>query len=166
MKENPNEIIFKEVYESQAQGIFRFCYFKTYDRERSREIMQEAFMKTWEAIKGGKSIDNIKAYVYRVAHNLAVNEITRKKEHYSLEVLSEETGFDPKDKGPLPDVLAEYRLTIELINKLSKEYKEPLLLRYVSELPVKEIATILKESENVISVRIHRALEKLRLNQQ
>ncbi len=50
---------------------------------------------------------------------------------------------------------------VELIKKLDEKYRDVLMLRYVDEMSVKEIAEIVGESENNVSVRIHRGLDKL-----
>jgi RNA polymerase sigma-70 factor (ECF subfamily) len=41
-------------------------------------------------------------------------------------------------------------------------YREVIVLRYVNDLPVKEIALLLGETENNVSVRLHRALAALK----
>ena len=51
---------------------------------------------------------------------------------------------------------------IGYMKKLPEKYATVLLLRYVDDLSIKEIAKITKESENVVSVRIYRGLGKLK----
>ena len=51
---------------------------------------------------------------------------------------------------------------MEYIKKLPEKYSSILVMRYVNDLSVKEIALIFNESENVISVRIHRGISKLK----
>ena len=74
-------------------AIFRHCYFRVFDRERARDLVQETFLKTWEYLTRGHDIENIRAFLYRVATNLIIDDSRRKKE-ISLEQLSE-SGFDP-----------------------------------------------------------------------
>jgi RNA polymerase sigma-70 factor (ECF subfamily) len=50
---------------------------------------------------------------------------------------------------------------LELVNNLKDKEREVILLRYVEGLSVKEIAEVLDERENTISVKIHRALKEL-----
>ena len=49
------------------------------------------------------------------------------------------------------------------ITQLDDLYRDIILLRYAEDLPPKEIARITGLSENVVSVRIHRGVEKLRV---
>lgn len=162
MKGENIEKSFREVYDLHGEAIFRFVYFKIGDRERAREIMQEAFMKTWEMLSRGKEIDNLKAYVYRAAQNLSINELERRKQNFSLEIMQEETGFDPVDDEALPDELSEAKIVAESIKLLEDNDREILVMRYLNDQSIKEIADILDQSENTISVRLHRALKKLK----
>ena len=49
---------------------------------------------------------------------------------------------------------------VALIETLPDKYREVLVMRHVDGLSVKEIARVTGETENVVSVRIHRAIEK------
>ncbi len=56
----------------------------------------------------------------------------------------------------------EVERIIEKAGKLEEKYREVIILRFVNDLSVAEIAELLGEKENNVSVRLHRALEKLR----
>ncbi len=56
---------------------------------------------------------------------------------------------------------AELTEILEVIDDLEEKDKEVLLMRYVEGLDPKDIAEIQGESTNVISVRIHRATQKV-----
>ena len=86
---------FSSAYESFSDALFRHCYFRLYDREKSKDIVQEAFIKTWEYSLKGQEIENTRAFLYKVLNNLIIDEI-RKKKALSLEILLEE-GFQPID---------------------------------------------------------------------
>ena len=53
-------------------------------------------------------------------------------------------------------------IVLTMVDKLDEKYREPVLLRYVDGFSPKEIANILDESTNVISVRIHRGIRLLK----
>lgn len=157
-----SEATFIRAYDEHADGIFRFCAYRLGDRERAKDITQDAFMRTWSYIAAGNRIDNLKAFLYRTARNLTVNERVRSSS-VSLDILHEQSGYDPEDHAlPLPDAQAEARILSEHLDTLEPPFREVLVLRYMNGLAVKEIATILDEEPNTISVRIHRALAHLR----
>ena len=49
-----------------------------------------------------------------------------------------------------------------MLEELPDTYREVLILRFVDELGPKEISNLIEESENVVSVRLHRGLRLLR----
>lgn len=159
---------FEAAYEQYADAIFRHCYFRVFNRERGRELMQEVFMKAWEYIAKGNNIDNIRAFLYRIANNLIVDEFRKKdKREVSLEDLQEK-GWEP-GYDSLPEVQArlDERHILETLNRVESRYREVLVMRYIDQLSPAEIAAITNESANVISVRIHRGIKQLKsfLNQ-
>lgn len=152
---------FLKLYEDLAEPIFRHCYFRLSDRERARDIMQESFTRTWEQLTDGVEIKNLKAFVYRVANNLIIDTYRKKKES-SLDALQED-GFDPgtDDHENILSMIAEKEL-VELLDSLNDKYRQVIIMRYIDGLPPREIAAVIGETENVISVRLHRGLHQVR----
>ncbi len=73
----PNKVLektFLEAYEAYSDNILRFVIFKIDNREKALDLVQETFMKTWmHIVKNGKP-DNIRAFLYKVASNLVIDE--------------------------------------------------------------------------------------------
>jgi RNA polymerase sigma-70 factor (ECF subfamily) len=149
-------------YDQYADAIFRHCYFRVFSRERGKELMQETFLRTWQYMADGKHIDNMRAFLYRIANNLIIDE-SRKKREASLEAL-QETGFDPsgEDGNATAASKLEERRILETLSKLDAPYRDVFVMRHIDGLKPAEIATMLGESSNAISVRLHRATEQLR----
>lgn len=152
---------FLTAHDAYADALFRHCYFRVYDRELAKDLVQETFCRTWTYLSQGKEIKNIRAFLYRILHNVIVDEIRRKKP-LSLDQLVEE-GFSPKDESA-PDM--EQRLVVkDIIQKLGlldESHREIMQMRFIDDLSPKEISAVLGVSENVVSVRIHRGINKLR----
>lgn len=162
MRRKIDETAFIAAYDEYAEPIFRYCYFRVHDRERAGELMQETFMRAWEYLQKGKEVGNLRAFLYKVAHNVSVNEIVRAKP-YSLDEMQENIGYDPVDTaGSSPEQDAEVSLLMKRLSELRPKDQELLTLRYLSGLPVAEIAQALGEAPNTITVRIRRALDELR----
>ena len=156
-----SEKAFIRAYDELADEIFRFCVFRIKDRERAKDLMQDTFMRTWAYIAGGNEIENLKAFLYKTARNLSVNEAVRSKT-LSLEELSL-SGFEPEDtESEDPERLAEASLLMKYLADLRPEDQELLTLRYTNGLAVKEIGEILGLVPNTVSVRIHRAIQELK----
>lgn len=157
------EDIFIKAYDDYSDAIFRHCYFRVFERERAKELMQETFIKTWEYLQRGKAVDNLKAFLYKVANNIIIDE-SRKKKAGSLEAMQEQ-GFDPADDTANKLVnLMEGKELIRLVNQLDEKYRQPILMKYLDDLSIDEIAEAIGETANNVSVRIHRGLEKIKEN--
>lgn len=153
---------FLQAYDQYADAIFRHCYFRVFNRERAKELSQECFTRTWQYLADGGTIENIRAFLYRIANNLVIDE-SRKKKEQSLEDL-QEAGFDAASDSFAENVhrVMEVEQLRHVLQELEPMYREVVTLRYVDGLGPKEIAAMLGESENVVSVRLHRGVKKVK----
>jgi len=150
-----------EAYNLYGDAIFRYCFYKTSNREKALDLVQDTFVKTWEYIGRGKDIGNLKAFLYKTANNLIIDWF-RKKKMVSLDEL-EEAGFDPGfDRRERLFDHMDGAIALKAVESIEPIYRDVIMMRYVEELSIKEIAEVLKEKENNISVRLHRGMEKLR----
>lgn len=154
--------MFLESHTAYNDAIFRYCYFQTSKREVALDLTQDTFMKAWEYISGNnKKVENMRAFLYRIATNLII-DYRRKKKSSSLDAMISE-GFDTSISGR-EDIEAGIEATeiLKLVGEIDEKYRDVIIMRYVEEMSVKEIAKVMGELENTISVRIHRGLEKLK----
>lgn len=151
---------FLKAYDQLSDALFRHCYYRCYSRERAKELMQECFVRAWEYVVEGKEIQNLKAFLYRIANNLVIDE-SRKKKEASLEAMME-GGFEPGDDKDRTVVNAEASQMLLLLDKIDEKYRRIVAMRYLDDLSPKEIASVMGESENVVSVRLHRGIRQLR----
>ncbi|MBI2594808.1 MAG: RNA polymerase sigma factor, partial [Candidatus Colwellbacteria bacterium] len=71
---------FWQAYEAYADALFRHCYFRMYDRELAKDLVQEAFSRAWSSyFVPGKEVENLRALLYRILNNLIVDEARRRK---------------------------------------------------------------------------------------
>ncbi len=162
---------FNKAYDDYADALFRHCMFRLSHRERAIELVQDTFMKAWDTAQKGEKIKNWRALLYKYLNNLIIDEY-RKKKQSSLDNLLEQDGisegtFTELNSGSLSKEID--RVSAELdaialhnaINKLKDNYRKVIILRFIDGLKVKEVAQILQESQNSVSVRINRAIKKL-----
>jgi RNA polymerase sigma-70 factor (ECF subfamily) len=154
---------FIKAYDEWADAIFRHCAFRVSDRETAKDLTQDVFVRAWEYMSRGHQVENMRAFLYRVAHNRIIDEFRKRGRLESLQTLEEESGFDVPDEKATVSILdsLDAARALEALPKLPQSYREVLVMRFVDDLPPKEIAGILGESENNISVRIHRGIKKL-----
>ena len=150
---------FTKAYEELSDAIFRHCYFRIGDREKAKDLMQATFTKSWQYISGGTEVQNLRSFLYRVANNLIIDEYRKKKE-VSLDNLMAK-GFDVgfEERGKM-DKNIDARMAISVLNQVDEKYQTVVLMRYIDDLSPKEIAEATGDSENNVSVKIHRGLKK------
>jgi RNA polymerase sigma-70 factor (ECF subfamily) len=155
------EADFLAAYEEHADALLRHCLIRVRDREAAKDIVQETFSRTWLYLSEGKQIDYVRAFLFRVANNLIVDG-SRKKKSSSLERMMEDDGFEPADEmAKDPSEVPQAREAVALLRSLDEIYRTAITMRFIDEMTPKEIASALGVSENVVSVRIHRGIERL-----
>lgn len=156
---------FAEVYSREADAVFRFCLLRTSDRDIALDFTQDTFMRFWGVLISDKHIQNARTFLFTIARNIIIDWY-RKKKSLSLEAIVEGVGEDKSSFTAIAredvEIEAEAAYLIRKIAELEEPYQHAVYLRCVEELKPREIAEILGESANVISVRISRGLQKLR----
>ena len=156
---------FTKTFEKYSDSIFRHLYFRLSDRDSAKEITQDTFLRFWKILESGEEVLNEKAYLYRIAHNLYVNELRDRKPHLSLDHLSETQDFDPGDGGESEENLLDKmdaKKVVDLFDEMDEFDKAVLAMRFVNDLSIQEISEYLEKNENLVSVRLHRAIKKIR----
>ncbi len=127
------------------------------------DIAQESFVRLCQTDFGEISTSEIRFWLFRVARNLALNEINRVKIQRGL--LNRFADFFIKHE-PTPDelLLKKERRTIirEAIDLLPEYQRSTLLLREQEEMSYREIALVLNVSEAKIKIDIFRARQAVR----
>jgi RNA polymerase sigma-70 factor (ECF subfamily) len=138
--------------------ICRYLARLTGDRQRAEDLTQETFVRAYAALERGAQWDNPRAWLYRVASRLAINEHRRRKLIQWLPLWSTEV-------DPVPGVeatIAERLAVREALDALPLKYRIPLVL-YASEgYSIAEVAAMLELSSSAVKVRLYRARDKFR----
>lgn len=154
---------FDTLYATYAQAIFRFAYIKTGTKDTAEDIVAETFCRYFEYSKTHTTIAHEKAFLYRIATNYIIDQYRKKGASGTTVVNISPDDFSSNDDTFEKSVIQEsYRKVREAMKYLKKEYEDVLILHYIEELSIEEIATIYSSNENSIRVRLHRAVTSLR----
>ncbi|MFA6536794.1 MAG: sigma-70 family RNA polymerase sigma factor [Patescibacteria group bacterium] len=156
-----NEQQFEKIFAELAEPIFRFIYFRVFDRELAKDLTQEVFCRVWKVFSEGKKIDNLRAYIYLIARNLVIDE-SRKKKNSSLDVLAEKGADPPVEVQEVYWQKNENDNLLKTLRRLKSSEREVLEMRYLRELKVKEIAEILQITSNAVSLRLKKSKKMLK----
>lgn len=163
-----HETRFLKAFEEYNDALFRHALLRISNREKAIDLVHDTFTKVWSYIREGYEIDSFRPFLYKVLNNLIIDEYRKRKES-SLDALLEIEGVDEGSFDELSESSVEIlaatidgRKAFELLEELPDQYREVLIYRFVDQLGPKEISVLTEESENVVSVRIHRGLKLLR----
>lgn len=161
---------FERAFEAHADELFRHAALRLPERERAVELVQETFTRVWDYVTKGGEVREYRAFLFRTLRHLIIDEY-RKHKTISLESMMHEEDESVERLLPTDDSNTleaaterfEGKRVLHMLTELPDLYREVLLLRYVEGMSPQEISAVLGESENVVSVRIHRGLKKLKL---
>lgn len=159
MNQNTLEKVFVESFSEYGDAIFRFCMVKVSNVELAEDMTQEVFTRYWQYLRDGKKMTNTRSFLYTIANNMA-KDWYKKKKAESLDDRME-SGDVPTDKTASPEESASYHEVLSTIADMEQKDKEVLLLKYTEGFSPKEIAEVLGETANTISVRLNRATKRL-----
>lgn len=167
-KQSPEDR-FLEAFDMYNDALFRHASLRVSNRERAVDIVHDTFTKAWSYIRSGYEIQSFRPFLYKILNNLIIDEYRKKKE-VSLDNILDAEGADEGMFSELTDekvdsLMAEVdgSTALSLLHELPDQYREVLIFRFVDGLGPKEIGELLEVSENVVSVRLHRALQALRI---
>ena len=167
-QDGSQESSFLKAFDEYNNALFRHASIRLSNRERAIDLVHDTFTKVWMYIKSGHTIDSYRSFLYKVLNNLIIDEYRKQKE-MSLDNMLELEGVDEGSFSDLHEDTEESLIdnldgkrAFTLIKDLPDDYREVIVLRFVDGLGPKEISLLLEETENVVSVRIHRGLKMLR----
>jgi RNA polymerase sigma-70 factor, ECF subfamily len=129
------------------------------------DIIQETFLRLYKHLNAGGREDNIRGWVFRVAHNISVNELKRRK-HFSPIAPEELAELEISHADPTPGleellIRREEMARIHVaISSLSDQQKQCLCLR-AEGFRYREIAEILEVTISTVAESLRRAIKKL-----
>ena len=133
----------------------------TGDRERARDVVQEAFIKFQR--NGAVAPEKTATWLFTVCRNGALN-VCRKERRMMF--LDEEIVESRADERPMPFERMEQReasgFLMKILATLPPRQQEVLQLKFQNGLSYQEIAEITKTTKNSVGVLIHTALKTLR----
>lgn len=157
---------FAEVYDSFVKPIYRFIYFKVANAEQAEDLTSETFLKAWQYLKEKREVPHLQALLYSIARSVVIDFYRATAcERGDVSIDDERLNEAAVIAGEklLKEVDAKVDLTrvIERLRGLKDEYREVVVLRYMDDLSIKEIAAALGKTPTNVRVLLHRATKAL-----
>jgi len=141
------------------EALYRWLARLTGNSHAAEDLVQDTFVRAYQAITRLRPDTNLKAWLFRIAHNAYANWVRDRKGRNSIlpaEVFDTRAG---------PEELAQEneanRDLQQAIDKLPEEWKAALLLRMQEDMAFREIALALGTTEETARWRVYKARQKL-----
>ncbi len=149
----------EELIKRYYTSILHYCKNHCFNQEKAEDLTQETFLKLFKNLSGYKGKKKFKAYLYTIANHLCIDE-SRKIEVYPLD--DEEVIEESDEMSRIED-----RSEIDhLLNVLSPEQREAIILRFGEELSFWEIARVMGCNMRTAQSRVRNALKIMRKEQE
>ena len=158
-KSQPLEETVVELYRALRPSLLGYVYQVVGTTGEAEDIVQTAFLRTFDQLQKGAPIGNLRGWVYRVAHNLAIDYLRRndRQEAATVEWLTERAKIASSGSAE-KDVIARERIARSLA-RLNPRERYCLMLR-AEGLSYQEIGDTLSISAKAVSVYLSRGLKK------
>lgn len=161
---NKDQKAFDELYDAFAPRVRRFLSFKLPTPSDVDEMTSEVFVRAWEYMQATR-VENLGGLLYGIARNTVANFYrTRERRPVEVEIQAAQLLSNTGAEELVNEVSQELSLeSIEkLLPRLKDDYREVIIMRYLDEMTIREIAEILEKSEASVRMLVHRAMVVIR----
>ena len=166
-------------YDENVGEINRFVYFKVGNREEANDLTSSIFLKAWNHVQNKNLLEakTLKALLYKIARTTIIDHYREKGSHQEIsfegntnddgellggeEFIVDETS-DSQALEQRIDDQAQMKLVNAKLPLLKEEYRELIIMRFINDLSLNEIADITQKGKGNIRVTLHRALKALK----
>jgi RNA polymerase sigma-70 factor (ECF subfamily) len=153
---NINEKKFSALVQGLSKELYRFAYGLSRSPHQAEDLVQETFLRAWKSIHQIKDKDAASAWIYTIL----------RREHARLYQRKRPDIRPPEELPEVPvrgyDTSTEAMVLRRAMNKLSHEYRTPLLLQVIGGYQCNDIAKIMEISPNAVMTRLYRARKMLK----
>jgi RNA polymerase sigma-70 factor (ECF subfamily) len=156
-----NTEAFGQVIERYQLPIGKYLYRLTGEYETARDLTQDTFLQAYQSLRKNKEEIQLKAWLYGIATNKAL-QYRRRKKIITFVPFEDGQNADPPDGKNQPDDLAEKIMVEAAMLKVPKEQRVCMLLHFVEGFKYREIARTLGISEDAVRMRVARGSREFR----
>lgn len=154
---------FGRLYDYYLPKIYRFILLKVGHREEAEDLSHQVFLKAWQNISGySEKGFPFSSWLYRIARNSIIDSYRRSKPSVNIdEAIGMEELVSRPDVGKIDDKKTISEI-MKFLQDLKGDEKDVVIMRFIEELSIKEIAESIRKSEGAVKVIQHRAIKKLK----
>ena len=154
---------FEELYQRHSREVWALAYARWMNADTAMDVTQEAFLRLWKQLEAGETILNPRAWLLRVARNLAEDYAKSAFRRNGTHPPQTMNGVQAHD--PLPQECLERQETFEqlrgILDQMPQADREILTLRYALDYETGDIADLLRINATAVHMRLSRARQRL-----
>jgi RNA polymerase sigma-70 factor (ECF subfamily) len=152
----------EELYLEHFDRIYSYLHMTVGNRHDAEDLTTQTFLRMLESIgKFRWGAAPFSAWLFRIAHNLAMDHFRSRRRWQPEEEVPEPEGSAESSAEEEAFKLLSSQSMFDLIESLSDEQREVLILKFVFDFSNQEAATVLDKTEGAIKSLQHRALASL-----
>lgn len=170
-----NDAAFTQLVTKYKDSLANYLNVMVGDYDIAVDLCQETFLRVYRNIRRYSHIYQFSTWIYRIATNLAIDEMRYRKRRGQVFYRNVWSARQPGDsegiefeitdarRGPRDEVLRKESSQVlgDAIRSLPEKYRTAFIMKEIQELPYETIAKVLKTSPGTIKSRLHRARELL-----
>lgn len=153
---------FRRIYDDHHAAVLAYCLRRA-KLEDAKDAAAEVFLVVWRRIDDVPSGDRTLPWLYVTARNVLANQ---RRGRFRLSRAMTRLRSDPPPRSMPPETVVVRReqeeKVLEALSRLQPQDREVIQLATWEELPQKTIGTMLGCSDRAVTMRLHRALRRLR----
>ncbi|HEU4965217.1 MAG TPA: RNA polymerase sigma factor SigW [Bacilli bacterium] len=166
-----DRMAFGELVELYKDKLYNLGYRMLGNPQEAEDAAQEAFLRAYKNIHKYDPKHKFSTWIYRIATNLCIDKLRKKKADYSLDAeLDGAEGNDmyarlaaPTETPEVETVREEMRAEVQqAIDNLPESYRAAVILKYLHDMSLQEISEVLEIPVSTVKTRVHRGREALR----
>jgi RNA polymerase sigma-70 factor (ECF subfamily) len=154
---------FEALYQQHSREVWAFVYARHLNADLALDLMQEAFLRLWRQVEQGETILNARAWLLKVAHNLAEDHAKSAFTRNGTLAPQLMNGVHSREAPPLENLVQQeaYLQVRNLLEQLSAADREILTLRYALDYSTPQIAEALSINATAVHMRLSRARQRM-----
>ncbi|MDF1514881.1 MAG: RNA polymerase sigma factor [Anaerolineae bacterium] len=150
------------IFDTYYLRIYRYIYHHVHHQQTAEDLSAEVFVKfTSEIAKGRGPKRHLTGWLYRVAHNIVIDE-ARRFTYRDHERLGEAIQSEDADVEGMVEDIVLLENTRQALLQLTYKQRIAIILKYLEGMENEEIARILKVSVGAVKSRLHLGLAAMR----
>ncbi len=159
-----DERAFDLLFYRYRDGVYRLSLAITKDPQAAEEVVVDTFARAYRALARLEPDDTLRPWLYRVAINESYDHRPRGLAQTPLDLADELAVPDDGSPAQMAERAEDRRIVLAAVGSLDDKHRAVVVLHYLNELPLAEIALVVGAPVGTVKSRLHYALRTLRVH--